>query len=239
MIQIIPAIDILQGKCVRLEQGDYRTKKVYEADPLDVALTFQDNGITRLHMVDLDGARSDHVINWGVLERLSSRTSLKIDFGGGIKTDEDLYIVFESGAAMATVGSIAIKDRELFQSWMFAYGPEKIILGADVKNGRIAISGWQEVTDIEIVPFLNSYKELGVKQVMCTDVSKDGMLMGAAFDLYKMIREQVPSFHLLASGGIASVADLEKLDDLGVSGAIIGKALYEGLISLEELKKFI
>jgi phosphoribosylformimino-5-aminoimidazole carboxamide ribotide isomerase len=238
MISIIPAIDILEGKCVRLEQGDYRIKKVYDADPLEVAMNFQDNGITRLHMVDLDGARSSHVINWGVLERLSSRTSLKIDFGGGIKTDADLHIVFESGAAMATIGSIAIRDRELFKSWMFAYGPEKIILGADVKDRRIAISGWLEVTDMEIIPFLNGYKEYGVKQVLCTDVSKDGMLKGAAIDLYKMIREQVPSFHLLASGGIASVSDLEKLDALGVSGAIIGKALYEGRISMEDLKKF-
>jgi phosphoribosylformimino-5-aminoimidazole carboxamide ribotide isomerase len=239
MIQIIPAIDILEGKCVRLEQGDYSMMKVYDADPLEVAINFQDNGITRLHMVDLDGARSSHVINWGVLERLSSRTALKIDFGGGIKTDADLHIVFESGAAMATIGSIAIRDRELFKSWMFAYGPEKIILGADVKDRRIAISGWQEVTDMEIVPFLNGYKKFGVKQVLCTDVSKDGMLMGTSLDLYKMIREQVPSFHLLASGGITSVADLEELDALGVFGAVIGKALYEGRISLKDLKKFI
>jgi phosphoribosylformimino-5-aminoimidazole carboxamide ribotide isomerase len=239
MIQIIPAIDILEGKCVRLEQGDYRIRKIYSADPLEVALNFQDHGVTRLHVVDLDGARSSHVINWGVLERLSSGTSLKIDFGGGIKTDEDLNIVFESGAAMATVGSIAIKDRELFKSWMFAYGPEKIILGADVKDGRIAISGWQEVTDAEIVPFLNGYKEFGVKQVLCTDVSKDGMLMGASFDLYKMILEQVPSVNLLASGGITSVADLEKLDALGIYGAVIGKALYEGRITLQDLKRFI
>jgi phosphoribosylformimino-5-aminoimidazole carboxamide ribotide isomerase len=239
MIQIIPAIDILEGKCVRLEQGDYRIKKVYDADPLEVALSFQDHGITRLHMVDLDGARSSHVINWGVLERLSSRTSLKIDFGGGIKTDEDLSIVFESGASMATIGSIAITDRELFKSWMFAYGSEKIILGADVKDGRIAISGWQEVTDMEIVPFLNGYKEFGIKQVLCTDVSKDGMLMGTSLDLYKMIRETVPFVDILASGGISSVADLEKLDALGIYGAVIGKALYEGLITLNDLKSFI
>jgi phosphoribosylformimino-5-aminoimidazole carboxamide ribotide isomerase len=238
MITIIPAIDILEGKCVRLEQGDYRIKKVYDADPLDLALNFQDSGISRLHMVDLDGARTSHVINWGVLERLASKTSLKIDFGGGIKTDADLHIVFECGAAMATIGSIAIRDRELFKSWMFAYGPEKIILGADVKENRIAISGWLELSDMEIVPFLKGYKEYGVKQVLCTDVSKDGLLMGPAFDLYKMILEEIPSVHLLASGGIASVADLEKLDALGVYGAIIGKALYEGLISMENLKKF-
>jgi phosphoribosylformimino-5-aminoimidazole carboxamide ribotide isomerase len=238
MIQIIPAIDILEGKCVRLEQGDYRIKKVYDADPLEVAMSFQDHGITRLHMVDLDGARSNHVLNWGVLERLSSRTSLAIDFGGGIKSDDDLHLVFESGAAMATIGSIAITDKELFKSWMFAYGPERIILGADVKDQKIAISGWQELTDIGIVPFLTEYKENGVKQVLCTDVSKDGMLMGASFDLYKMIREKFPTIRLLASGGVSSLADIRKLDELGVYGAVIGKAYYEGKISLKELQQY-
>ncbi|MBN1416572.1 MAG: 1-(5-phosphoribosyl)-5-[(5-phosphoribosylamino)methylideneamino]imidazole-4-carboxamide isomerase [Bacteroidales bacterium] len=238
MIQIIPAIDILEGKCVRLEQGDYRMKKVYNADPLEVAIRFQDIGITRLHMVDLDGARSSHVINWGVLEKLSSRTSLKIDYGGGIKTEGDLRIIFDSGASMATIGSIAITDKELFHSWMFTYGPEKIILGADVRDQMIAISGWQKVTDIEIVPFLSEYKENGVKYVLCTDISRDGMLLGASFDLYKMIREHFPVLHILASGGIASVADIEKLDRMGVYGAIIGKAYYEGRISLNDLKIF-
>ncbi|MBN2274454.1 MAG: 1-(5-phosphoribosyl)-5-[(5-phosphoribosylamino)methylideneamino]imidazole-4-carboxamide isomerase [Bacteroidales bacterium] len=238
MIQIIPAIDIIEGKCVRLEQGDYRMKKVYNADPLEVAQTFQDNGITRLHMVDLDGARSKHVVNWGVLERLSARTSLKIDFGGGIKTDADLHIVFESGASMATIGSIAIRDKELFNSWMFAYGPERIILGADVKEQMIAISGWQEITDIGIVPFLTEYSQHGVKEVLCTDVSKDGMLQGVSLNLYKMIREKFPAIRLLASGGITSVADIDKLDEMGVYGAVIGKAYYEGRISLKDLKKF-
>jgi len=238
MIEIIPAIDILEGKCVRLEQGDYRMKKVYDADPLEVALSFQEHGITRLHMVDLDGARSSHVINWGVLERLSARTSLKIDFGGGIKTDDDLHIVFESGASMATIGSIAIKDKELFNSWMFAYGPGKIILGADVKDRMIVISGWQEVTDIGIIPFLTEYLAHGVKEVLCTDVSKDGMLLGASFELYKMIREKFPSIRLLASGGITSVADLEKLDAMGVYGAVIGKAYYEGKLTLKDLSKY-
>jgi phosphoribosylformimino-5-aminoimidazole carboxamide ribotide isomerase len=239
MIQIIPAIDILEGKCVRLEQGDYRMKKVYDADPLDTAMKFQDAGITRLHMVDLDGARSEHVINWGVLERLSSRTKLSIDFGGGIKSDDDLRIVFESGAAMATIGSIAVRDKDLFKSWMFAYGPERIILGADVRDRMIAISGWQEVTDVEILPFLKEYKENGVNQVLCTDVSKDGMLMGASFDLYQMIIENFPTLRLLASGGITSVADLEKLDEIGVYGAVIGKAYYEGKITLKELARFL
>lgn len=239
MIQIIPAIDILEGKCVRLEQGNYRMKKVYDSDPLEVAQIFQDNGITRLHMVDLDGARSKHVVNWGVLERLSARTSLRIDFGGGIKTDADLHIVFESGASMATIGSIAIRDKELFNSWMFAYGPEKIILGADVKDQMIAISGWQEITDIGIIPFLKEYSEHGVKEVLCTDVSKDGMLQGVSLDLYKMIREKFPSIRLLASGGITSVSDIDKLDEMGVYGAVIGKAYYEGRILLRDLKKFI
>jgi phosphoribosylformimino-5-aminoimidazole carboxamide ribotide isomerase len=239
MITVIPAIDILEGKCVRLEQGDYRIKKVYDADPLDVAMTFQDNGFTRLHMVDLDGARSSHVVNWSVLERLAARTLLNIDFGGGIKTDDDLRIVFGSGASMATIGSIAIRDKALFLSWITAYGPDKIILGADVKDQHIAISGWQEVTDIGIMPFLTEYTENGVKEVLCTDVSKDGMLKGASFDLYQMILEKFPAIRLLASGGITSVDDLEKLDRLGVSGAIIGKAYYEGRLSLKDLKKFM
>jgi phosphoribosylformimino-5-aminoimidazole carboxamide ribotide isomerase len=239
MITVIPSIDILEGKCVRLEQGDYRIKKVYDADPLDVAMTFQDNGFTRLHIVDLDGARSSHVVNWSVLERLAARTSLNIDFGGGIKTDDDLRIVFGSGASMATIGSIAIRDKALFLSWITAYGPDKIILGADVKDQHIAISGWQEVTDIGIMPFLTEYTENGVKEVLCTDVSKDGMLKGASFDLYQMILEKFPAIRLLASGGITSVDDLEKLDRLGVSGAIIGKAYYEGRLSLKDLKKFM
>lgn len=238
MIEIIPAIDIIGGKCVRLEQGNYRMKTVYSADPLEVAMNFQDHGIARLHMVDLDGARSSHVINWGVLERISSSTSLKIDFGGGIKTDGDLHIVFESGASKATIGSIAIRDKELFSSWMFAYGPEKIILGADVKDGMIAIDGWQEITDIGILPFLKEYKDNGIKEVLCTDVSKDGMLSGASFDLYSMIREKFPELRLLASGGITSVSDIEKLNEMGVYGAVIGKAYYEGKLSLDDLSKF-
>jgi phosphoribosylformimino-5-aminoimidazole carboxamide ribotide isomerase len=239
MIQIIPAIDILDGKCVRLEQGNYRLKKVYDADPLDIARNFEAHGITRLHMVDLDGARSSHVINWSVLERLSAKTSLIIDFGGGIKTDADLRIVFESGASMATIGSVAITDRELFKSWLYAYGPEKIILGADVKNQKITISGWQELTDMDIVPFLAGYMEIGVKQVLCTDVSKDGMLSGASFELYQKIRDQFPSLLLLASGGVTSISDLEKLDNMGVHGAIIGKAIYEGRILVKDLRTYI
>lgn len=239
MIAVIPAIDILEGKCVRLEQGDYRLRKVYDADPLRTAMAFQDIGITRLHMVDLDGARSSHVINWNVLERIAARTSLKIDFGGGIKTDDDLRIVFRSGASMATIGSIAIRDKALFRSWIAAYGPDKIILGADVKDQMIAISGWQEVTDTGILPFLAEYTGHGVEEVLCTDVSKDGMLKGASFDLYKMIREKFPAVRLLASGGIASVTDLEELDGMGVYGAIIGKAYYEGRLSLKDLRRFI
>lgn len=238
MIQIIPAIDILDGKCVRLQQGDYRVKKVYNADPLEVARRFEDHGIMRMHMVDLDGARSSHVVNWGVLERLSSETSLKIDFGGGIKSDEDLHIVFESGAAIATVGSIAITDKELFLSWMLLYGADRIILGADVKDQKIAISGWQELTDVGILPFLKEYKANGVRQVLCTDVSKDGMLMGVSYDLYKMIQEEIPSIQLIASGGVSSLEDIQKLNELGIFGVIIGKAYYEGKIKLDELKQF-
>ncbi len=238
MIQIIPAIDIIEGKCVRLEQGNYRLKKVYEADPLDVALRFQDHGIKRLHMVDLDGARSKHVVNWKVLEKISSKTSLIIDFGGGIKTDKDLKIIFENGASMATIGSVAITDKKLFLSWMFAYGHEKIILGADVKNRKIAISGWQEITEIDIIDFLKSYIEEGVTQVLCTDISRDGMLSGVSLDLYKSISENFPSINLLASGGVNTVADVHELNKMGISGVIIGKALYEGKISLSELKEF-
>ncbi len=239
MIQIIPAIDIIGGKCVRLEQGNYRIKKVYEADPLDVALRFQDNGIKRLHMVDLDGARSKHIVNWKVLERISSKTSLIIDFGGGIKTEKDLKIIFENGASMATVGSVAITEKSLFKSWIHEYGADKIILAADVKDRKIAITGWQKITEIEIIDFLKEYSENGVTQVLCTDISKDGMLNGVSFDLYKDISENFPAINLLASGGVTTLTDIRTLNEMGIYGVIIGKALYEGKISLIELKEFI
>lgn len=239
MITIIPAIDIIGGKCVRLEQGNYRLKKVYEADPLDAARRFEDHGIKRLHVVDLDGARSGHIVNYNTLERIVSKTGLVVDFGGGIKTDSDISIVFECGAAMAVIGSVAVSDRDLFQDWLFAYGPEKIILGADIRDGMIAVSGWTDITDIGLFDFLNYYKVMGIKQVLCTDIARDGMMMGSSVDLYKKMVSDFPGLQIIASGGIASADELHRLNDAGVSGAIIGKALYEGRIKLEDLNMFL
>ena len=239
MITIIPAIDIMDGKCVRLEQGDYRLKKVYEEDPLTVAKRFEDFGIRRLHVVDLDGAVAKQIVNWNTLERIVSRTSLIVDFGGGIKSDQDLKVVLDSGAAMAVVGSIAVSDPDLFESWLFAYGPQKIILGADARNGKIAVSGWTDTTAIDLFDFLKQYKDMGVKQVLCTDISKDGMLEGSSVDLYKEMVGKFSGMQIIASGGITSVKEIHTLNESGVAGAIIGKALYEGKIKLEELREFL
>jgi phosphoribosylformimino-5-aminoimidazole carboxamide ribotide isomerase len=239
MITIIPAIDIIEGKCVRLEQGDYRLKKIYSEDPLDIARKFEDNGIKRLHLVDLDGAKANHIVNWNTLEQLASKTGLVIDFGGGIKSDDDLKIVLKSGASMAVIGSVAVTDRDLFQSWLFAYGPTKIILGADIKKGNIAVSGWTDVTEISLYDFLKFYKALGVTQVLCTDIDKDGMMRGSSVNLYKQMVQDFPALQIIASGGISSINEIHMLDENGVSGAIIGKALYEGKIRLEELKEFL
>ncbi len=238
MITIIPAIDIIDGKCVRLEQGDYRLKKVYEEDPLDAARRFEDQGVKRLHVVDLDGAKATRIINYNTLERITAKTGLMVDFGGGIKTDNDLQVVFECGAAMAVIGSIAVNDRDLFQEWLFAYGPEKIILAADVKEGHIAVSGWTDVTEIGLFDFLRYYKAMGVKQVLCTDIVKDGMLGGPSIDLYEQMVKDFPSMRIIASGGVSSVAEIIRLNEAGVAGVIIGKALYEGKIKVEELKDF-
>jgi phosphoribosylformimino-5-aminoimidazole carboxamide ribotide isomerase len=239
MITIIPAIDIIGGKCVRLEQGDYRLKKVYDEEPLDVAKRFEDHGISRLHVVDLDGAKASHVINYKTLEKIASGTNLVIDFGGGIKSDEDLKMVFNSGAAMAVIGSIAVTNRDLFQDWLVEYGPEKMILGADVKDGNIAVTGWLDVTEISLFDFLQYYKGMGVTQVLCTDIAKDGMLMGSSVDLYKQMVRDFPSMQIIASGGVSSIAEIHILDEAGVAGAIIGKALYEGKINLGDLKSFL
>jgi phosphoribosylformimino-5-aminoimidazole carboxamide ribotide isomerase len=239
MITIIPAIDIIGGKCVRLEQGDYRLKKVYDEEPLDVAKRFEDHGIKRLHVVDLDGARASHVINHKTLERIASKTGLVIDFGGGIKTDSDLKIVFNSGAALAVIGSIAVTNRDLFQEWLVAYGHEKMILGADVKDGNIAVSGWMDVTEISLFDFLQYYKGMGISQVLCTDIAKDGMMMGSSVDLYKQMVQDFPSMSIIASGGVTTVEEISHLEGIGVAGAIIGKALYEGKIKLKDLKKFL
>lgn len=232
---IIPAIDIIEGKCVRLTHGDYNQKKIYNEHPLEVAKEFEDAGIERLHLVDLDGAKAKHIVNYKVLETIASKTNLKIDFGGGLKSDEDLKIAFESGANQITGGSIAVKDQATFLNWIDQYGSEKIILGADVKAEKIAINGWTETSAWDLMEFLDFYQKKGVKYVICTDISKDGALEGTSIDLYKKITAQFPEMKLIASGGVTDMGDLEQLIEMGVWGAIIGKAIYEGRISLKEL----
>ncbi|MBC6401199.1 MAG: 1-(5-phosphoribosyl)-5-[(5-phosphoribosylamino)methylideneamino]imidazole-4-carboxamide isomerase [Ekhidna sp.] len=237
-MRIIPAIDIIDGKCVRLSKGDYSTKKIYNEDSLEVAQEFEDAGLQYLHLVDLDGAKAKHIVNWRVLEKLAVKTQLQIDFGGGIKSDEDLRIAFESGASQITGGSIAAKDPVTFTSWVTAYGTEKIMLGADAKNGKIAVSGWQEETDQEIERFIEEYVEKGIQYVISTDIAKDGMLEGPSFELYSSILERVPDLKLIASGGVSSINDLIKLKAQKLEGAIIGKAIYEGKINLSDLRDF-
>lgn len=238
MIHIIPAIDIIEGKCVRLTQGDYAQKKVYNEHPLEVAKLFEGAGMTRLHLVDLDGAKASQIVNYRVLETIASKTNLHIDFGGGIKSDEDTRIAFESGAQQITGGTIAVKNEELFLSWLEQYGPERIILGADVKEEKIAVQGWEESTDIWLMEFLNHYTEAGMAYAICTDIAKDGLLQGTSMDLYRSIRESFPDLNLIASGGVTSIDEIHELDEIGCFGAIIGKALYEGNIRLEELTRF-
>ncbi len=237
MMEIIPAIDIIDGKCVRLTQGDYNQKTIYNEDPLEVAQMFQDAGLKRLHLVDLDGAKAGEVKNWKVLEKLASKTSMVIDFGGGIKQETDLAVVFESGAALATIGSLAVKAEATFVSWIKKYGAEKFLLGADVKDEKIAVSGWLETTDVWIYDFIEKYMAHGVQQLFCTDVSKDGKLEGPSLFLYKQILEKFPSLYFIASGGVSSIEDLELLRETGCSGAIVGKAIYENRISLKELSE--
>ena len=239
MIEIIPAIDMIEGKCVRLTQGDYATRKVYNEDPLEVAKAFEDAGIRRLHVVDLDGAKAGHIVNYRVLEKLAGHTSLVIDCGGGLKQTKDVEIAFDCGAQMVTGGSIAVKDPETFTAWIACFGSERIILGADAKDRRIAISGWEEATDAELLPFIQKYREQGIEKVICTDISRDGMLEGPAVDLYKEILEAVPEIYLIASGGVSSIADIEKLAEANVPAVIFGKALYEGRITLKELERFV
>lgn len=242
-MRIIPAIDIIEGKCVRLSKGDYSTKKIYNENPLEVAKEFEAHGIQYLHLVDLDGAKSKQIINHKVLEKIATQTSLKIDFGGGLKSDKDLEIAFESGANQVTGGSIAVKDPDIFISWLKKFGSEKIILGADANNEKVAISGWQEESKEELIPFIQKYQEKGVKYVICTDISKDGMLEGPSFDLYRKILEETLQdnnrLNLIASGGISDFEELPKLAEIGCEGTIIGKAIYEGRISLQQLEKFI
>jgi len=238
-MQIIPAIDLIDGKCVRLTQGDYEQKKIYNEHPLEVAKEFEDAGLNRLHLVDLDGARAGVVKNWKVLETIAGKTNLVIDFGGGIKTEKDLQIVFDSGAALATIGSIAVKNENEFVGWLKKMGTGKFLLGADVKEEKIAIHGWQETTGLWVYDFVEKYLQYGVKQIFCTDVSKDGKLEGPSTELYKNILQKFPELFFIASGGISSMKDLEELEKIGCGGAIVGKAIYENKISLKELKTFI
>ena len=239
MIELIPAIDIIDGKCVRLSQGDYDTKKVYNENPLEVAKEFEANGIRRLHVVDLDGAKSKHVVNYRTLEMIATRTSLVIDFGGGIKTDEDMLIAFENGAQMVTLGSVAVKNPDLFKKWLIQYGAEKIILGADAKNKRIAVSGWMEDSSQELIPFLHDYTKKGIYKVLCTDISKDGMLQGPSIELYKEIMKEFPEMHLIASGGVSCLQDIIALEEAGIPAVVFGKALYEGRITMKDLIRFM
>ena len=237
-MQIIPAIDIIDGKCVRLTKGDFSQKTEYNSFPLDVAMKFEDAGLNRLHLVDLDGARQKKVINYKVLELIATKTKLFIDFGGGLQSDDDIKAVFESGASQITGGSIAVKNREMFEKWLDKYGSEKIILGADCKNEKIAVGGWEEGTELWVYDFVEKYIEQGIKYVISTDVAKDGLLEGPNFELYKNILDKTPTCNLIASGGISGMADLEKLAETKIYGVIIGKALYEGRIKLNELNKF-
>ncbi len=255
-MRIIPAIDIIEGKCVRLSKGDYATKKVYNENPLEVAKMFEAHGISYLHLVDLDGAKSKHIVNHKILESIASKTNLKVDFGGGLKSDEDLHIAFESGANQITGGSIAVKDPLTFESWLLKYGNEQIILGADAQEEKVAISGWQEASSELLLPFISKYVAKGIQYVICTDISKDGMLEGPSFELYRKIIAETaavetntsssgvidtikPGIKLIASGGISSFDELPKLATLGCEGVIIGKAIYENRISLKQLEEFI
>jgi phosphoribosylformimino-5-aminoimidazole carboxamide ribotide isomerase len=239
MIQVIPAIDIIDGKCVRLTQGDYGQKKIYNEDPAEVAKEFEDAGIKRLHLVDLDGAKEKRIINHKVLEKIANSTELIIDFGGGIQSDVDIQKAFDFGAKMITGGSIAVKNQEMFLGWLERFGPEKIILGADAKDEKIAISGWQESTEVSVFDFIQEYLKKGIKYTISTDVAKDGLLQGPSFDLYEKMQVKFSDLHIIASGGVSEMKDLEKLNDQGVFGVIVGKAIYEGKISLKELEKFI
>ncbi len=235
-MRIIPAIDIIDGKCVRLTKGNYDTKKVYDENPLKVAKAFEDNGIQYLHLVDLDGAKSKHVVNYKTLELIASKTSLKVDFGGGLRSDNDLRIAFECGAIQITGGSIAANNPELFLTWLAKYGSEKIILGADCNNRKISTDGWLESSELDVIDFIKDYEQKGVIQVICTDIAKDGMLQGASYELYAEIIANT-KINLIASGGVSSIKDLDQLKNIGCKGAIVGKAIYEGKITLKELQQ--
>ena len=242
-MRIIPAIDIIDGKCVRLTKGDYNTKKIYNENPLEVAKEFEAAGIEFLHVVDLDGAKASQIINYKVLEQIASKTNLKIDFGGGLKSNKDLEIAFNSGANQITGGSIAVKNSDIFESWIEKYGAQKIILGADFypdnAGGKIATNGWQEESTLELIPFIKEYQDKGIQYVICTDISKDGMLQGPSFEVYKKIISEVKNVKLIASGGISTFDELPRLAENGCEGVIIGKAIYEKKISLKQLEQYI
>ncbi|WP_445747416.1 1-(5-phosphoribosyl)-5-[(5-phosphoribosylamino)methylideneamino]imidazole-4-carboxamide isomerase [Polaribacter sp.] len=242
-MRIIPAIDIIDGKCVRLTKGDYSTKKIYNENPLEVAKAFEAAGIQYLHVVDLDGAKASQIVNHKVLEQIASKTTLKIDFGGGLKSDKDLEIAFNSGANQVTGGSIAVKNPTVFESWIAKFGAEKIILGADFypdsSGGKIATNGWQEESSLQLIPFINNYQDKGIQYVICTDISKDGMLQGPSFEVYQQILSEAKNIKLIASGGISTFDELPKLAEIGCEGVIIGKAIYENNISLQQLEQFI
>ena len=235
MIELIPAIDIINGQCVRLTKGDYQQKTVYSDSPAEVAKGFEQLGYKRLHVVDLDGAKSKHIVNDEVLRRIMTETQLTVDFGGGIKTDEDIRKAFDAGAKMVTVGSIAVQQPELCFEWLDKYGAERIILGADVRHGKISINGWKEDSDEDLLPFLRKYIDAGIKNVLCTEISKDGTLAGPAIELYKSIMQEYPGLHLIASGGVSSMDDIKALDAAGIPAVVFGKAIYEGKINLKEL----
>lgn len=237
MIELIPAIDIIDGQCVRLTKGDYEQKTVYRDSPAEVAREFEAIGFRRLHVVDLDGAKSKHIVNDSVLRAITSETRLTVDFGGGIKTDEDIEKAFAAGAAMVTVGSIAVTEPDRFMGWLEKYGAERMILGADVRRGKISINGWKEDSAEDLLPFLRKYVDAGVRNVLCTEISKDGTLAGPAIDLYRRVMDAYPQLHLIASGGVSSQEDIEALDAAGIPAVVFGKAIYEGRIDLKELIK--
>jgi len=239
MIEIIPAIDLIEGKCVRLSQGDFTKKKIYGENPLETAREFEAAGLKRLHIVDLDGAKSGKIANLPVLEKIAANTNLVIDFGGGIKTDKDVQSIFDAGAQMVSVGSVAVKEPEKFGAWLDRFGSEKFLLGADVRDGKLSINGWQTRTDLDILPFLQSYFAKGVRQVFCTDISKDGLLAGSANELYAEILARLPDLKLIASGGVSRIEDIFELEKIGCAGVIVGKAIYEGKIELKQLKRFL
>ena len=238
-IELIPAIDIIDGQCVRLTKGDYDQKTVYRDSPADVAKEFEKIGFKRLHVVDLDGARSKHIVNSEVLRRITAETSLAVDFGGGIKTDDDIEQAFASGAQMVTIGSVAVTSPDLFMGWLEKYGADRMILGADVRHGKISINGWKEDSTEDLLPFLRKYVDAGVRNVLCTEISKDGTLAGPAIGLYKQVMDAYPELHLIASGGVSSLEDIEALDQAGIPAVVFGKAIYEGRINPEDIKKLI